>query len=197
VGIRVKGGFTSFGIVVREPEPEVQVYLPDETNLGTAVQRIISQVPGYTYQTVSAHLIDVYPASILSEQDDPLNLFVADIRLAGNSAMDVFSNPYRFIPQLKALRDRDKPVQACGNIGPGLGSASPKLDIALPGVTVRQILDAVAVADAASALTSQANPPRLPVGWVLRSRTDPQTGKRVDDWSFMAAVPRNWREPEK
>ena len=197
VGFKARGGFTSFGILVRSPEPEVEVYLPEETNLSAAVQGIVSQVPGYTYETVAPHLIDVYPASIRSEQSEPLNLLVADFRFADSSAMDLFSNPYRFIPELKAVRDKDKPAQTCGNIGPGLGSVNTGLEIALHNVTVKQILDAVAIADAASALESQANPPRLPVGWVLRSQTDPQTGKRVDDWSFMATVPRNWREPQK
>ena len=98
VGFQTKGGFTCFGIVVRSPGPEVLVYLPDETSLGTAVQGIVSQVPGYTYEAVAPHLIDVYPASIRSEQSEPLNLLVADFRFADSSAMDLFSNPIDSFP---------------------------------------------------------------------------------------------------
>lgn len=193
IGLRIQDGFTSFGVVFVAPEPVVEVYLPEATSLDDAVQRIVSQVPGYAYEAVSAHLIDVYPSSVRSDPKDPLNLRVANVRLAGIPAMDLFANPARYIPELKSWRDKDKPLQGCGSLGPGLGSeSSAGIELDLHNVTVKQILDAVAVADSSLLeLTSRRTQP--PVGWVLRWQTDPATGKQKDEWSFMVTVPRNWR----
>ncbi len=192
IGLRVQNGFTSFGVVFAAPEPVVDVYLPEATSLDNAVQRVISQVPGYTYEAVSAHLIDVYPSSIRSDPNNPLNLRVADVRLAGVTAMDLFANPARYIPELKTRQDKDKPPQACGGLGPGLGSeSSAGIELDLHNVTIKQILDAAAVAD--SSLRQLAARTHPPAGWVLRWDTDPATGKQNNEWSFMVTVPRDWR----
>ncbi len=107
--------------------------------------------------------------------------------------MDLFSNPMRYIPELKTFQEKGKPPQTCGSIGPGLGSeGSPAIDLDLHGVTVKQILDSAAIADSS---TPQAAATRVhpPIGWVLRVRTDPVTGKSQDAWSFLVSAPRNWR----
>jgi hypothetical protein len=192
VAIRVQDGFTSFGVAVADPEPVVQVYFPKATNLGDAVQRIVAQVPGYAYEAVSAHLIDVYPVSIKSDPNHPLNVAVGKFEIKDLAAMDLFANPARYVPELRAFQNRDKPLQACGGIGPGLGSSSSaSIRLNLSNVTLKQILDAAATAD--SSLREQAaTRTQPPVGWVLRSKIDPD-GKRKDEWSFMATVPHNWR----
>jgi hypothetical protein len=193
IGSHVKSGFTSFGVVIEGTEPLVDVYLPEETNMSTALQRVISQLPGYTFERVSSHLIDVYPRAVALDTSGPLNLRVARVQIAGVSALDVFSNPYQFIPELKAQKEKTKPPRACGGLGPGLGSNHSKVDIALQNVTVKQILDAVAVANAGSALEEKEGTANPPVGWVLRSDVDSNTGSRTDTWSFLLTVPHGWR----
>jgi hypothetical protein len=192
IGFHVKTGFTSFGVAIEGTEPSVDLYLPEETDLAVALQRVISQVPGYTFERVSSHLIDVYPQSMLLDTTGPLNLRVAKVQIVGASALDVFAKPYQFIPELKAQKEKAKASPACGGLGPGLGSNHSKVDIALQNVTVKQILDAVAIANASAALeqTETANPP---VGWVLRSDVDSNTGSRTDTWSFLLTVPHGWR----
>lgn len=192
IGMRVQDGFTSFGVVVDAPEPLVEVYLPQATSLDDAIQRIVSQVPGYTYEAVSAHVIDVYPSSIRSDPNHPLNLRVANLQLTGITAIDLFSNPSRYIPELRTWPDRDNP-QARGSLGPGLGSeSSAVIRLDLHNVTIKQVLDAAAMADSTqpSLATTRTQPP---TGWVFQRDTDPTTGKRNDKWSFMVTVPRNWR----
>jgi hypothetical protein len=197
IGSQIKNGFTSFGIVIEGDEPEVDLYLPEETTLSTALQRIVSQLPGYTFEPVSAHLIDVYPKRVVLDAADPLNLRVAKLQIGGVSAMDVFSNPYQFIPELKALRDKGKVVKACGSLGPGLGSDRSPVEITLENATIKQILDAVATASALSALQGKSGTVDPPAGWVLRSQTDQKTGTRSDTWSFVVTVPREWHnQPE-
>jgi hypothetical protein len=194
IGAQVKNGFTSFGIVIEGDEPEVDLYLPEETTLSTALQRIVSQLPGYTFELISAHLIDVYPKSVILDAADPLNLRVAKFHIAGVSATDVFSNPYQFIPELKALRDKGKVVKACGSLGPGLGSDRSPVDITLESATIKQILDAVATANAFAALQRKPGADDPPAGWILRSQTDQKTGARSDTWSFLVSVPRGWHD---
>lgn len=197
IGAQVKNGFTSFGIVIQGDEPEVDVYLPEETTLSSALQGIVLQVPGYVFEPVSAHLIDVYPKKVGLDAADPLNLRVAKVHIAGVSAMDVFSNPYQYIPELKAVRDKGKVVKACGSLGPGLGSDRSPVEIALENATIKQILDAVATASAFSALQNKTGADNPPAGWVMRSQTDQKTGARSDSWSFVVTVPRGWRnQPE-
>jgi hypothetical protein len=123
----------------------------------------------------------------------PLNLRVAKVQIAGASALDVFANPYQFIPELKAQKEKVKASPACGGLGPGLGSSHSKVDLALQNVTVKQILDAVAIANASSALEEKAETAHPPVGWVLRSGVDGNTGLRKDTWSFLLTVPHGWQ----
>lgn len=193
IGSHVTSGFTSFGVVIEGTEPLVDVYLPEETNMSTALQRVISQVPSYTFERVSSHLIDVYPQSMLLDTAGPLNLRVAKVQIAGVSALDIFAKPYQFIPELKAQKEKGKAPGACGGLGPGLGSNHSKVEIALQNVTVKQILDAVAIANANSALDEKEETAYPPVGWVLRSDVDSNTGSRTDTWSFLLTVPHGWR----
>jgi hypothetical protein len=193
IGSHVKTGFTSFGVVINGTEPLVDIYLPEETNLSTALQHVISQVPGYTFERVSSHLVDVYPQAMALDTSGPLNLRVAKVQIAGASALDIFAKPYQFIPELKAQKEKGKAPGACGGLGPGLGSNHSKVEIALQNVTVKQILDAVAIANANSALEEKEETAYPPVGWVLRSDVDSNTGSRTDTWSFLLTVPHGWR----
>ena len=193
IGMRVQDGFVSFGVEIRAPEPVVELYVPEKASLKLVVRGLVSQVPGYTSAIVSDHLIDIYPASTESDQNHPLNLRVAKIHLGEISAMNLFANPGQYVPELKVWQQKDKSPQLCGNIGPGLNSMSSALiHLDLDDVTLKQVLDAAAIADSTLRdVAATRNQP--PVGWVLRSNVDPATGKIQWDWSFSATVPRNWR----
>src|ERR1700751_719385 len=78
VGLHVLGGFVSFGVDIPTPtEPLVEVDIPD-TTLPDALQRITSQVPGYTAEIVSEHVVEVYPGAERGNEDYPLNLSVRE-----------------------------------------------------------------------------------------------------------------------
>lgn len=62
LGMRVQGGYISFGIDVRGiPEPEVELKVAEPVRLGVALAQVVGQANGYTYQPISEHVIDVYP----------------------------------------------------------------------------------------------------------------------------------------
>lgn len=120
---------------------------------------------------------------------DLLNMRITEFTAKGEPATNIFSKPARFIPELNEYLLKGKTMKACGSIGPGLGSAGPGINLDLRGMTLRQVLDAVAEADVT--LGEHTKRHDLPVGWVHKSGTD-QEGKTVDVWSFLSTIPHDW-----
>jgi hypothetical protein len=190
IGMRVQGGYVLFGIDIRTvTEPEVELKIPDPTPLGIALADVVGQVEGYGYRLVSEHVIEVCPIRESLDPTDALNLRVGDFSVANTPAADIFSKPARFIPELRNYLLQGKVVQACGSIGPGFGSAGPGIKLELRNVTVREVLDAVAEADAT--LQAHSDTHTLPVGWVHKEALDKE-GHVVNTWSFLASVPHSW-----
>jgi len=190
IGMRVQGGYVVFGVDIRTvPEPEIDLKITDTTSLGVALAQIVGQTEGYGYQTTSEHVVEVYPIKQFLDPTDILNLRVSDFAMTNTPATDIFSKPARFVPELKNYLLQGKAVQACGSIGPGLGSAGPGVTVELHGVRLREALDAVAEADA----TLQAHSDRhtSPVGWIHKNTKDKQ-GQVTNTWTFLASVPHNW-----
>jgi len=200
IGLHLKGGFVSFGVDLSgETEPEVDVNMPD-TDLVEALHRVVSQIPGYTSEFISEHVVEVYPAKERADPDDPLNLPVHEFSVHGVTATAILSSPPGYIPELAGyLASRQRPeggdsAQAeCGHFASILGSDALGVSVSLSGRTVRQILDAVAEADAS--LPASPSPPSFrlyPVGWVHRRRIDPKLGV-VHVWSAVSFAPHDWR----
>lgn len=190
LGTRLQGGYVSFGIDVRNiPEPEVELKITEAEPLGLALAQVVGQARGYGYRPVSEHVIEVYPISEESNPNDVLNLRVADFVVGNQAAMNIFSRPAAYIPELKDFVLRGRTVQACGSIGPGLGSAAPGVSLSLHGVKLREVFDAVAEADAR--LQAHARTRTSPVGWVHRIEAG-QDGRIADKWSFISSVPHDW-----
>lgn len=190
LGTRVQNGYVSFGIDLRNtPEPEVELKITEPTRLEIALAQVVGQVRGYGYQPISEHVIEVYPVEEWSDPADVLNLRVGNFVVKNETATNIFSKPTRFIPELRDYLLKGKTVQACGSIGPGLSSAGPGITLDLRGMTVRQILDSAAEADAT--LRAHAKTHDLPVGWLHRVEGDHQS-ELVHIWSFLSTVPREW-----
>jgi hypothetical protein len=190
IGIRVRDGYVLFGIDVRtSPEPQVYLKITDPEPLGAALAQIVGQVSGYGYQAVSDHVVEVYSLSESRDPADILNIHVADFEVKNEPAMNIFSRPKRFIPELKAYLLKGKTVQPCGSIGPGLSSGGSGVTLSLHNMTLREILDSVAEADATRG--SNATEQALPVGWVHKVQTN-RENETVDTWSFLSTVPHGW-----
>lgn len=190
VGLHAKGGFVSFGVdIAGDTEPEVDVSMPD-TTLGDALRRITSQITGYASEAISEHVVEIYSAGERASRDDPLNLPIREFSIKGVPATMILSSPTRYIPDLKNYLSSQHSELGCGSIGPGLGSDALGVTLFITGRTVRQILDAVAEADAALPISQRL---RLdPVGWVHRRKADAKLGV-VHTWSAMSFAPHDWR----
>src|SRR5207248_6046893 len=140
----------------------------------------MSQAPGFTYEFVSPHVVDVHPIERTSNDHEVLSLQVAKFSVTNIPARNIFSRPKDFIPELKAYFLEGQCVKACGGIGPGLGSFGPGVTLSLQNVTVKQVLDAVAEADAV--LSAHAVDHSLPVGWVHALKMDARN-RPVHSWS--------------
>lgn len=190
IGLRVQNGYVLFGIDIRGvPEPEVELKISDPITLGAALAQIVGQLKGYGYRAVSDHVVEVYPIREFSDPADVMNLRIADMVVTNTPAMDIFSKPDRFIPELRTYLLNGKTVQACGSIGPGFSSAGAGISLDLHSLTVRDALDAVAEADAT--LPAHADAHSFPVGWTHIVATD-EKGAVENTWSFLASVPHNW-----
>src|SRR5260370_10790754 len=189
IGLHLKGGFVSFGVDISgNTEPDVDVDIPD-TDLREALDRITSQIPGYTSEFISEHVIEIYAVKERADPDDLLNLPVREFLVKDVPAAMILSSPTRYIPELKDRLAKHRSELGCGSIGPGLGSDALGVTLFLTGRTVRQILDAVAEADAV--LQSSSLPRLVPVGWVHSQKNDTKLGV-VDIWSAISFAPHDW-----
>jgi len=201
IGLDLKGGFVSFGVDISgETEPEVDINMSD-TTLVDALQRITSQIPGYTSEFVSEHVVEIYPAKDRADPDDPLNLSIREFSVKDVPATTIFTLPSQYIPELGTYLSKGHDDRKDGS-GPGCGyfvsemksDDAPGITLSLAGRTVRQILDAVAEADAVlPALTSSQRLRPYPVGWVHRRRNDAKLGL-VHTWSAMSFAPHDWKQ---
>ena len=194
VGAYVQKGYVLFGVELRPKdgqEPLVNVNLQPGTNLGDALRQVIDQVPGYQFQVVSAHMINVYPAGTEKDPQNVLNTIVRQFDADNLYPSDLLSRPQDFIAELKArlVPKKSKVPQPGGYIGPGITGGGPTVTLHLKNVTVRQILNAVSEA-------MEQFPPNLePVGWLYSFQPDPNSpigGKH--SWMFLWSAPRNWKE---
>jgi hypothetical protein len=199
IGLHIKGGFVSFGVDISgETEPEVDINMPD-TELADALNRVISQIPGYASTFVSQHVVEIYPIKGHGDPNDPLNLPIREFSVHNLPAMTILSSPPTYIPELNdyLARGQQKPEGntdvGCGHFTSILTSDVLGVNLIVGGKTVRQVLDAIAEADA-SLPGSPAAPSfrSYPVGWVHKTHVDPKLGI-VHTWSAVSFAPHDWR----
>jgi len=199
IGLHLKGGFVSFGVDISgETEPQVDVNMPD-TDLGDALRRITSQIPGYASEFISEHVVEVSASKDRANPESILNLPIREFSVKDTPAKMIFSSPTKYIPELKYYlskgsdEPRDHPQLGCGYFVSKMGSDVLGVTLSLTGQSIRQILDAIAEADAS--LPAQPTSPRFraePVGWVYKRTKDLKFGV-VDTWSAMSFAPHDWK----
>jgi hypothetical protein len=188
VGILAQDGYVLYGIEVHsrsdtEPEPVVKLALKETPTLGEALRRIFDQVPGYRFETVSEHLINVYPEGAKDDAGDVLNTLISEFSVSEEPPGNVQTHPEDFMPE---LRKRLMPGAADVSppFGRGLRSAGPGITLHLSGRTVREILNAVTEAQIV-----QMPPDWLAAGWLYVETRD---GTR--SWSSFHTVLAGWKE---
>lgn len=192
IGLHVQGGYVVFGVDIRgENEPVIDLNLEDQTSLSQALNQVVSQLHGYNYEFVSNHVVDIFPADRRADPNDILNLSVSEFQVSDQPAMNILSQPQRFIPELKRYLIGGKTSKTCGSLGPGIGSFGSEVTLNLRHTTVKDILDAVAVAD--SVLSAHLRDHTQPIGWIHREIDDPRAGT-THTWSFLSTVPHGWEK---
>lgn len=190
IGVFVRNGYALFGVELRlkdGKEPTVNVNLKPGSTLGDGVRQVLQQAPGYTFEIVSEHLINIYPVGANQDPGDLLNLRVPRFDAVNAQPGDILTHPEMFIPELEARLVRRRPGEpsgVCGTFLPGVGPAT----LHLRGVTVRQILNAVTKA------TEKFPAERPPLGWICSFEADatmPAGGKY--SWSVHTSVPHDWK----
>lgn len=193
-GVYVQGGYTLFGIELRAKdgkEPLVSLNLTPGSRLGDALRQIMAQMPGYEYEVVSQHMINIFPLGARKDQEDVLNIAVPQFDVTGADAVQILTSPMDFIPELAAWlwsRNPGESPKPTGYGGEVMRSTNPPVTLHLKNTTVRQILNAVSEA------TEQFPPDHQPLGWSYLYQPDQVLktgGKHL--WMFLFTAPKNWK----
>jgi hypothetical protein len=189
VGVLAQDGYVLYGIELHptgDTEPAVKLALKQTATVGEALRQIFDQLPGYRFETVSEHLINVYPEGAKDDAGDVLNTLISEFNVSNEPPGNVQAHPEDFMPE---LRKRLMPGAAdlSPPFGRGLRSAGPGITLHLSGRTVREILNAVTEAQ-----TVQMPPDWPPAGWLYVEKPD---GTRC--WSVHHSVLAGWKERER
>ncbi len=195
VGTYVQEGYVLFGLELHSKdgqEPLVTVNLPPGSHFEDGLRQIMSQIPGYEYEVISAHMVNIYPAGAKKDPVDLLNTPVPRFDAVNVDPAQVLTRPTDFIPELAArLRPKMSAYpQPSGTAGSVFEDPNaPKSSLHLKDTTVRQILNA------ASEAMEQFPPSLQPIGWTYLFEPDPASpigGKH--SWAFLFSAPRNWKQ---
>ena len=171
-------------------QPTVLVIPPADGTLGTFLRDVFRQMPGYEYETISEHTISVYPKGAKDDPNDLLNVKVPQFDVDNAPAGRIMGFPDLFIPE---LHDRIFPVQPGQERRPtvyiGPVPRGPEVTVHLRNVTVREILNTVAVATESPRGNGK---DEAPYGWIYRTTTE--TGEHRPYWGVFASWPPNWRD---
>jgi hypothetical protein len=194
VGASVQGGFILFGLELHSKdgqEPTVSVDLPPESRFEDGLRQIMGQIPGYKYEVISEHMINIYPRGANKNPEDLLNTPVPQFDAVNVDPGGILTSPSDFIPEL-AVRLRPKTSagpQPSGFGGSVFRSNGPSITLHMKDTTVRQILNA------ASEVMEQFPPNHQPVGWTYLFQPDPASpGGGKHSWAFLFSAPRNWKQ---
>jgi hypothetical protein len=176
-------------------EPTVDLKLAEGATLSDALRDVMRQVPAYTLEVVSEHMIDIYPTGAKDDARDPLNLRVERFDFLDERPGTLLSRPEAYILELRVRlvqRTVGPPYPA---EYPGImmfSALEPRITLHLRSVTVREILNAASEA-------VQAFPPaRLPSCW--SSLLHPDLVWAVGgtySWRPFGCVPKDWKKYSK
>jgi len=194
VGAYVQDGYVLFGLELLSKdgqEPVVTVNLLPNSHFEDGLRQIMGQIPGYEYEIISEHMINMYPVGAKKNPADLLNTPVTKFDAVDVDPGGVLTAPADFIPELAA---RLKPKTSAGPQPSGHGgsvfrSNVPPITLHLKNTTVRKILNA------ASEAMEQFPPDHQPIGWTYMFQPDPALpagGKH--SWAFLFSAPNNWKK---
>ena len=193
---QLRGGHVLFGIEVREvggKEPTVDLSIAEGETLPEALRTILQQVPGYTVEVLSEHMVNIYPQGAKEDHKNPMNLRVEQFDVVNEWANVVLGDPQVYILKLaKRLVERTTgppyPIE-----GPSFTSGStlhPRVTVRLRDITVREILNAI------SRATEETFPANLtPLCWASIFHPDPVWAVGgTYSWRLLLCAPEDWKK---
>jgi len=151
--------------------------------VGDILDKLIVADPRYTYEVTAGSVINVLPRMAKTDPTNLLNIRVSKFALHGNFLLqNVISRIGDYAPELgshlakKALEHAARTKIYPGSPGSILtGGMEPQIDLEMQNVTVREILNSIALY---SVKLSQEQPDGFPIGWKYEFIIDPeaQTG---------------------
>jgi len=169
----------------------VNLNLPPDSHFEDGLRQIMTQIPGYEYELVSEHMINIYPIGAKRDSKDLLNTPVPQFDAISVDPTQILTSPSEYIPELAArLRPTAsaREPQPSGYGGVVARSNVPPVTLRLKNTTVRQILNA------ASEAMEEFPPQYEPVGWAYLLQPNPSLpagGKH--SWMFVFSAPKNWK----
>lgn len=193
LGSYVRDGYVLFGLELRAKdghEPVVSIDLRPGSTLGDGIHQLLAQLPGYRYEVISAHLINIYPKGSKEDANDILNTRVHRFDVTNVDPSQILSDPKDFIPELASrLTLRQGPPKPAGSAGDIMGGSGPRISLHLHDTTLRQILNAVSNA------TDNFPPEQQPLGWLYSFKEDPSLPMGgAHAWTFLWSAPANWKQ---
>ncbi len=196
VGSSVRGGYVLFALEEtldngKEPTISLHEVRPGMT-LGDSLREILPQLPDYEMEIVSDHLIGLRPFKAKQDPDNILNLRVASFDMVSKPAYAILDGPHVVIPELKqTLAPKPGPGEQVIELYFGGYHGGPPITLHLKNVTVREILNAAAVASEPFA------PSQKPRGWFYAFDPDPPEGPPRHSWKSFLSLPADWSLRQK
>lgn len=190
LGSCVQEGYVLFGLeetLQGGKEPTVSFQVKPGMALGDSLREILAQLPPYDVEIVSDHLIDLRPAGAKQDPNNILNLRIPNFDAVSMKAYSILDAPRDVIPPLnEALTPKPEPGKRVITLYFGGYHGGPMITLHLKNVTVREILNATAVA------SERSTPAEKPRGWLYALDPEPRAGKPRHSWGSLLSLPRDW-----
>lgn len=151
--------------------------------VGAILNKLVAADPRYTYEVTAGSVINVFPRGAKNDPTNLLNIRVSKFALHGKFLpQDVIRRMGEYAPELRNyLTKKAREHAAQTKIYPGgagsilSGGMEPQIDLEMQNVTVREILNAIALY---SVKLFHERPNWFPIGWKYEFIIDPgaQTG---------------------
>jgi hypothetical protein len=181
-------GLVLFGVEIpldHGNQPLVSAHIPAAVTVREALNIIFEKLPGFTFSSVSQHLITVLPEAYAADHDDMLNLPLPSVEIVNISPSTILNDPERYIPVLHSALFKD---QICG-LRISASDNAPGITVTAHDTTLLGVLNLVSLESVAAAREHRG----FAWGWVyLRERvsTPSHTWRALGGW--VPEKRRNW-----
>jgi len=166
-------------------QPLVSAHIPAAVTVREGLKIIFEKLPGYTFSSVSPHLITILPEGYAADPGDMLNLPLQSVEIVNISPATILSDPERFIPALHAALFKD---QNCG-MRISVSANAPGITVTAHGTTLLGVLNLVSMESAAAAREHRGSA----WGWVyLRERVSTPSHEWRANGGWVPGKRRSW-----